>query len=212
MNKLDLGILIGAAVMALVAGGIWFVDNRLITLTPMQPSADVPVFRKVDPEDYARERRRIAVVVPRPTDDPVTATFLKAAKGLRNSPCSASATTRYLDAMTAYARNNLQKNLAKAQRGEADDPELSPLEHQASEYFDVMLMHGFISQAEFRDAMKDVSPNLGLALAAGEQTGSLDDSFSDMAGDACERRKRGEPQPSMSWEPQPDERSGPRRK
>lgn len=205
MNKLDLGILIGAAAMAAVAGGLWFMRDGFITLTPMPPSSDIPVFEKFDQAQYDKDRRRTAVVVARPSDDPITVTYLKAARRLRNSPCSAPARANYLTAMTAYARNNLQKNLAEARRGEAGRPELSPLEHQASEYFDMIPMYGFITQADFRQAMKGVSPNIGLALAASEEAGTVDTSLSEMAGDACERRKRGEPQPTMSWEPQQDD-------
>lgn len=210
MNKLDLGILIGAAAMAAVAGGLWLMRDGFITLTPMQPTSDVPVFEKFDQAEYAAERRKIAVVVARPGDDPITVTYLKAAKRLRNSPCSAAARADYLTAMTAFARNSLQKNLAKARRGEMSDPELSPLEHQAGEYFDMMPMYGFVSQADYRAAMTEVTPNMGMAMASAERSGEMDATLSEMAGDACERRKRGEPQPTMSWEPQPstDRRRG----
>ena len=69
MNKLDLGILIGAAVMASAAAGLWFSRGEAMILSPMKPSASVPTFEKFDPKKHEAERRRIAVAVPKEGDE-----------------------------------------------------------------------------------------------------------------------------------------------
>ena len=204
MNKLDLLILAGAGAMAAAAPGLWFSREQVITLRPMERSSDMPVFQPVDEEAHAAERRRIAVVVPRPDDDPVDVAFLKAAKRLRNSPCSEAAKADYLAQMTVFARNNLRNNLAAARAGDEPRPSLSPLAHQASEYLDHMQMYGFVTSAEYREALKGVSANMALSITANEEAGRVMDM--EMDGNACDRRRRGEPQPPMSWEPQGDER------
>lgn len=204
MNKLDLLILAGAGAMVAAAAGLWFSREEMITLRPLEPSSDLPVFQPVDEQAYAAERRKVAVVVPRPGDDPVDVAFLKAARRLRNSPCSEAAKADYLANMAVFARNNLRNNLAAMRAGDDSRPSLSPLKHQAGEYLDHMQMHGFITSAEFREAMKEVSPNMALAITANEEAGRVIDM--ELGGSACDRRKRGEPQPAMSWEPQGDER------
>lgn len=205
MNKIDLLILAGAGAMIAAAGGLWFSKDQFITLRPMQPDARISTFQPVDPEEHEAQRRRTAVVVPRGSDDPITVAYLKAAKRLRNSPCSEEAKSDYLAAMTAFARNNLQNNLRKARSGEDDsDERFSPLEHQASEYFDRMMMDGFVTQADYRRAMKEVTPAIGLSMAVSEARGEVVSTpFGN--GGACDRRRRGEPNPPMSWEPQPGE-------
>ncbi|RYG13464.1 MAG: hypothetical protein EON96_12625 [Caulobacteraceae bacterium] len=199
MNKLDLLILAGAGAMIAAAGGLWFSKDQIAILRPMQPDASLPVFKPFDPAEHEKERRRIAVAVPGEDDDDITVTFHRAAKALRNSPCSDAAKAAYLQSMTAFARYSLQRNLAAARRGE-EDRVPTPLQAQATEYFDMMPMYGYISGEELRDAMKGVSPGLGLMIAANERNGEI---MPDMGGSACDRRRQGEPQPAMSWEPQP---------
>lgn len=203
MNKLDLLILTGAGLMIATAAGLWFGRDQVMILSPLRPSSDIPVFRQVDEKEYEAERRRIAVVTPRPGDSAADTAFLKAARRLRNSPCSGPARTEYLAAMTVYARTDLRENLEAARRGEDDRPKTS-LEAQASEYFDHMHMHGYISSGDFREAMKQVSPGIGMAMAMSEARGETMDMA--MGGNACDRRRRGEPQPGLSWEPQDDGR------
>lgn len=203
MNKLDLLILAGAGAMVAAAAGLWFSQEQVIILRPMERSSEMPKFERVDEKAHAAERRRIAVVVPRPDDDPVDVAFLKAARRLRNSPCSEAAKADYLANMAVFARNNLRNNIAAMRSGD-DSPSLSPLRQQAGEYLDHMQMHGFISNAEFREALKEVSPNLALSITANEEAGRVLDM--EMDGNACDRRKRGESQPPMSWEPQDDGR------
>ena len=204
MNRLDLLILAGAAAMTVAAAGLWFSREQMVFQRPMEPSTDMPVFQRVDEEAHAAERRRVALVVPRPDDDPIDVAFLKAAKRLRNSPCSEAAKADYLANMAVFARNNLRNNLAAMRGGDDSRPSLSPLKQQAGEYLDHMQMYGFISNAEFREAMKEVSPNLALSIAANEEAGRVMEF--EMGGGACDRRRRGEPQPAMSWEPQDDGR------
>ena len=45
---------------------------------------------------------------------------------------------------------------------------------------------------------------MALSITANEEAGRVMDM--EMDGNACDRRRRGEPQPPMSWEPQGDER------
>lgn len=201
MNKLDLLILAGAGVMIASAAGLWVSKDHIAILRPMQRDASIPVFKPFDAAEHEKERRRIAVAVPGEDDDQIIVTFHRAAKALRSSPCSGAARTAYLQAMTAFARYSWQRNLAEARRGE-DDRVPTPLQAQASEYFDMMPMYGYISGAEYRDAMKGVTPGLGLMIAANERNGEI---MPDMGGSACDRRRQGEPQPAMSWEPQPGE-------
>ena len=190
--------------MMAASAGVWFNREPVVILSPLEPSSDLPVFHRVDEKAEAAERRRIAVVVPREADRPVDTALLRAAKRLRNSPCSAPAKTDYLVAMIEWSRTSLQENLAAARRGEVERPSLSPSKAQASEYFDHMPMYGYVSSDEFRAAMKEVTPNIGLAIAQSEESGRITDM--SMGGSACDRRRRGEAQPRMSWEPADDER------
>ena len=202
MNKLDLGILIGAAVMASAAAGLWFSRGEAMILSPMKPSASVPTFEKFDPKKHEAERRRIAVAVPKEGDDAVTLAFHRAAKALRASPCSSRAKTAFLEAMTPYAQMTFKENLARARRGE-EDPILTPMQAQAGEYFNMMPMYGYITNEEYRAVLKSVTPGMGLMIAANEQAGTID--MPDMGGSAGLARQRGEPPRPRSWEPPPGE-------
>lgn len=201
MNRLDLGILIGAAAMAVIAAVLWFSREEVMILTPMRPSADLPRFEKVDPEKHEAERRRIAVAIPDDEDEPTTLAFHRAARALRASPCSRPAKAAFLAAMTPYARASLKVNLARARRGDPD-PILTPLQAQAGEYFNMMPVYGYISPAEYREVMKGVTPGMALSITANEQAGTV---MPDVGDAACDVIKQGGALPPMSWEPQPGE-------
>jgi hypothetical protein len=199
MDKLNVVILAGAGAMIAAAAGMWFSREQVVTLQPMQASADMPRFGRVDVKELAAERRRIAVVVPKSSDDPTDVAFLKAAKKLRNSPCNATAKAEYLAIMPVYARQNLRDNLAALRRGEESRPQLSPLAAQAGEYFNYLELNGFVTGQEYRNAMKQVTPGLRVSITAGEEAGHAMDR--NMGESACDRHKLGEPQPRMTWEP-----------
>lgn len=188
--------------MAAGAAALWFSREPVIIVRPMQASGDLPRFGPVNPKELEAEGRRIAVVIPRGTDDPTDAAFLKAAKRLKNSPCSAAAKEEYLAIMPVYARKNLRDNLAALRNGDESQPRLSPLEAQASEYFNYLEIHGFVSAAEYRNAMKQVTPGLRMSITAAEEAGPVMNMSSGES--ACDRRRTGEPQPKMSWEPEDD--------
>jgi hypothetical protein len=209
MDKLNLVILAGAGAMAAAAAGMWFSREEVVVVRPLEPSSELPRFEPVDVKALQAEGRRIAVVVPKGSDDPTDVAFLKAAKKLRNSPCNATAKAEFLAIMPAYARKNLRNNLAALRRGEEGRPQLSPLAAQASEYFNYIEIYGFVTRAEYRNAMKQVTPGLGLSIAANEEAGPVVNM--SMGESACERHRTGEPQPRLSWEPEEDSRDERRR-
>lgn len=207
MTRIDLLILAGAGAMALTAGGLWLSQSDIFkrpegyVLRPMSPSADMPVFER-DPEkaQASREARFVKVDSGEGADDRIAVrrVFLDKAKRLRASPCNATAKGEYLRAMSAY----VGLKLADIRRSGGDHRWETPEDYQVIEYLDRMMQDNFITQAEYRQAMKSSTPALAVTMEAAERQGQVME-MPSYGPSACDAHNQGERAAPMSWEPQP---------
>lgn len=207
MTRIDLLILAGAGAMALTAGGLWLSQSDIFkrpegyVLRPMSPSADMPVFER-DPEKAkaSREARFTKTDSGEGAGDRIAVrrVFLDKAKRLRASPCNATAKGEYLRAMSAY----VGLKLADIRRSGGDRRWETPEDYQIIEYLDRMMQDNFITQAEYRQAMKNSTPALAVTMEAAERQGQVME-MPSYGPSACDAHNQGERAAPMSWEPQP---------
>lgn len=176
---------------------------------PLTPSADIPVFER-DPEkaQAGRAARYVKTDSGEGADDRIAVrrVFLDKAKRLRASPCNATAKAEYLSAMSGY----VGLKLADIRRSGGDRRWETPEDYQVIEYLDRMTQDNFITQADYRQAMKNATPALAVTMEAAERQGRVME-MPSYGPSACDARNQGERAAPMSWEPQPrsaDRRGG----